>query len=108
VEWTFATEELAGYSPEIREVENEPCIYIHGADAARKGLVTGDHVALTTAGGRVEVKLCVVGNMAEGLALLPRHRQLGWQKLGRPPVTIPVQQIRKLEDGHRPPGGELG
>ena len=52
---------------------------MHPADAAKLGLSPGDRVALRLPGGTLEVDLQVAENMAPGVLVLPRHRQLDWR-----------------------------
>ncbi len=96
VDWTFGTEELAGYSPFIREVENDPCALMHPDDASRLGLKTKDRVVILLDGGPLETELRLAENMAAGSIVIPRHRQLFWQKIKRVPVKIQRKDIKKV------------
>ena len=95
VDWTFGTEELAGYSPFVREVEKSPCLFMQAKDAARLGLKDKDKIRISQVGGLLEVELAVVQNMAPGIMVLPRHRQLNWRIFKELPVRIPVGSIQK-------------
>ena len=95
VDWTFGTEELSGYSITIQQAEREPCLFIHAEDAAKIGLAIGDRVVLHLDGGELEVKLCVSLSMACGVLILPKHRQLVWQKVKRFPIIVSFSQIVK-------------
>jgi len=95
VDWTFGTEELSAYSSYVHQVEKEPCVFIHADDAAQAGLADGDQVTVQLDGGTLEVKLLVSHNMARGLLVLPRHRQLAWQKLREYPMTVGLGQVGK-------------
>jgi NADH-quinone oxidoreductase subunit G len=95
VDWTFGTEELSAYSRFIQQVEKTPYLLMHGQDAARLGLKDQDKVIVHLDGGPLEVGLRVADNMARGVMILPRHRQLAWQKLKDVPTRIPIEQIRK-------------
>jgi len=95
VDWTFGTEELSGYSRFVRQVEKEPCLMMHAKDAALVGLSDKDRAVVTFEGGALEVGLSIVENMAPGVIILPRHRQLAWQKLKEIPARIPVERVRK-------------
>lgn len=96
VDWTFGTEELSGYSKYIRQVEMAPCLFMSAKDADRLNLNDKDRVVLSLDGGSLEVKLSVKENMARGIIILPRHRQLHWQKLKEFPVRVLVESIRKV------------
>jgi NADH-quinone oxidoreductase subunit G len=96
MDWTFGTEELSGYSSTIQQVEKEPCLFMHAEDAARAVLSDGDQVVIRLDSGSLQVKLCVSLNMARGVVVLPRHRQLAWQKLRRYPVMVNLGQMEKV------------
>jgi anaerobic selenocysteine-containing dehydrogenase len=96
VDWTFGTEELSSYSRFIPQVEKTPCLMMPAADAARLGLNEKDRVAVDFEGGTLEVGLSIMENMAPGVILLPRHRQLVWQKMKDIPARVPVERIRKI------------
>lgn len=96
VDQTFGTEELAGYSAPIRKVEEEPCLTLHHGLAAGLGFASGDRVVLSLPGGEVTVRLKTGHRMAPGVAILPRHRRLEWQKVSGGPVWLPTESIKKL------------
>ena len=96
VDWTFGTEELSGYSRFVQQVEKTPCLMMHAADAARLGLNDKDRVVVDFEGGTLEVGLSIMENMAPGVIILPRHRQLAWQKLKDIPARVPVERIKKI------------
>jgi NADH-quinone oxidoreductase subunit G len=96
VDWTFGTEELSSYSKYIQEVEKSPCLFMSTKDAIRLNLHDKEWVVLSLHGGPLEVKLSVRENMAQGTLVLPRHRQLDWQKLKEWPVRMPVEKIKKM------------
>ncbi len=96
VELTFGTEELAGYSPLIRQVESEPVLCMHEDDAAATSLADGDRVRIHLDGGSLEVPVRISGNMAKGTVVLPRHRRLVWQRIKEHPVFISMSQIERL------------
>jgi NADH-quinone oxidoreductase subunit G len=95
VDQTFGTEELASYSPVIRKVEEKPCLTLHQDIAAELGLISGDQVAINLPDGVVTVTLKTARTMAAQVAILPRHRQLQWQKWGGWPTWIPQTSIKK-------------
>jgi NADH-quinone oxidoreductase subunit G len=95
VDWTFGTEELSSYSPYIQGVEKAPVLTMHLADGDQCGLADGDTVILHLDGGPLKLNLSLAENMARGVLVLPRHRQLPWQKLRALPAGIPVDRIEK-------------
>jgi NADH-quinone oxidoreductase subunit G len=96
VDWTFGTEELSGYSKYIQQAENSPCLLMSTKDAERLNLNDKEWVVLSLHGGPLEVNLSVRENMAQGTLVLPRHRQLDWQKLKELPVRMPAEKIKKI------------
>lgn len=95
VDWTFGTEELAGYSRMIRGVEKSPCLIMQEKDAARLGLKDHDRVRILQDGDSLEVELSVVRNMASGILILPRHRRLNWQIFKELPAKVSSGNIQK-------------
>jgi len=98
VDWTFGTEELSTFSKYIREVEKEPSLQMHPKDASRLNLMNQDRVALQLDGGRLEARLSISENLAPGVLVLPRHRQLEWQKLETLPARVSFDQIERIPD----------
>jgi NADH-quinone oxidoreductase subunit G len=98
VDWTFGTEELSTFSKYIREVEKEPSLLMHPKDASRLSLMNQDRVALQLDRGKLEVKLSILENLAPGVMVLPRHRQLEWQKMKALPARVSFDQIEKILD----------
>ena len=96
VDWTFGTEELSSYSRFIQQVESPPSLMMHAGDAARLGFTDQDKVVINLDQGPLEVGVRTVDNMAPGVMILPRLRQLAWQKLKNIPARIPVERIRKI------------
>jgi NADH-quinone oxidoreductase subunit G len=96
VDWTFGTEELSCYSPFTRRAEKNPCLFLHVADAARLRLADKDRVHIALDNGSLEVEVSVVENMAKGVMILPRHRQLAWQVSREMPVRVPIDKIKKV------------
>jgi NADH-quinone oxidoreductase subunit G len=92
-DWTFGTEELAAYSRYIHQVEKSPCLFMHPSDALRAGIAGQERCTLRLDGGSLDVELRVVENMAPGVMVMPRHRQLAWQKLKKWPVRVAFDQI---------------
>jgi NADH-quinone oxidoreductase subunit G len=81
---TFGTVDLSAFSPYLRALGDDPCLFIHPRDAERRQLSNGDRVALELESGTVEVTLQVKSNMASGVLFLPRHREL---------VNSPVRKL---------------
>ena len=95
---TFGCEELAGYSEPIQQVEEPPLLLMHPEDAAKLGLSAGDRVALRLPGGELPVALQTAANMAPGVILLPRHRQLNWRLAPDYRVMMASGDIVKVEE----------
>ena len=95
--WTFGTEELSAYSSPAREGETIPVLLMHADDASRLNLADRDRVALRLDGGEVVLELGIAANMAPGVIVLPRHRQLRWWKLKQWPAFVPDDRIRKIK-----------
>jgi NADH-quinone oxidoreductase subunit G len=95
VERVFGTEELSGYSAFTQQAETVPAAFLHPDDARRLGLSEGDRLSLTLEGGELVVGLCIAPTMAKGIVIIPRHRQLDWQKTSGWPVRLRDEQIRK-------------
>jgi NADH-quinone oxidoreductase subunit G len=94
-DWTFGTEELSAYSEYIHQVEKEPYLLMHPKDASRTGLKDKDRITIHLGRGPLEVELRVADNVALGVIVLPKHRRLRWQQMGRQPVKVALDQIRK-------------
>jgi len=97
VDLTFGTEELASYSKYIQPAEEPPRLLMHLAEAAKLGLSSCDRVALRLPGGKLEVDLQVAENMASGVLVLPRHRQLNWRLAPDYQVSLSYRDIGKVE-----------
>jgi NADH-quinone oxidoreductase subunit G len=97
VDWTFGTEELAGYADILRQAETLPVLSMHPQDAAKSGLRDGNRAAIHLPKGSLAVKVKVTAAMAPGVVVLPRHRQLDWRKLSGTPVYLTPQHIDKVQ-----------
>ena len=95
--WTFGTEELSAYSGPAREGETIPVLSMHADDASRLNLADRDRVSLRLDGGELVLELGIAANMAPGVIVLPRHRQLEWRKLKQWPTFVPDDRIRKIK-----------
>lgn len=80
VDRTFGTEVLSAFSEIVCKAEPPPVIYMHPLDAMQAGVVEAEKINLTLPGGSLEVRMEVKENMARGVIIIPRHRQLSWQK----------------------------
>jgi NADH-quinone oxidoreductase subunit G len=98
VDATFGTEELASYSRHIHQVEEPPRLLMHTEDAAKLGLASGDQVALQLPGGELRAPLQVAENMAPGVLVLPRHRQLDWRLAPDYRVLVPYGDLVKVAE----------
>ncbi len=96
VDWTFGTEELSTYSKFIQQVEKEPCLLMNPEDASIMGLKDREKIALHLDRGRLEMELRIRDHVARGVIVMPRHRQLSWQKIEKWPVRVAMDQIIKL------------
>lgn len=94
-DWTFGTEELSTYSNLIQQVEKEPCLFMNPKDASRAGMKDGERVTLDMNRGPLSVELRVANNVAPGVIVLPKHRQLDWQRMDRESVIVGFERIRK-------------
>jgi NADH-quinone oxidoreductase subunit G len=94
VDWTFGTEELSTYSKFIQQVEKEPCLLMGTKDASTIGVKDNERITLPLDRGRLEMKLRIA-DMAPGVIVMPKHRQLDWQKIENWPVKVDLDQIRK-------------
>jgi len=96
VERTFGTEELCAYSACLTELANTPGIFINAMDAEQLNLTDGDLVSIELNSGAVEARLQVAANMAAGTLVIPRHKDLDWQKMGTGQTLVRKDQIRKV------------
>ena len=96
VDWTFGTEELSAYADTIQQVEKAPYLCMHPKDAMRAGFKNKDRVILHLDGGPLEIEVIVAENMAPGIMVFPRHRQLPWQKLKELPARVSINQIKRF------------
>jgi NADH-quinone oxidoreductase subunit G len=96
VEWTFGTEELSAGSPCLEALAAEPFAGLHRRDAAAIGVADGDCVSIRSEHGTLEVKVRLFENMACGVIVIPRHRKLAWQTLGRQQLRLGPGDVRKV------------
>ena len=93
VDWTFGTEELASYSPLMREAETAPVLLIHPDDAGKLGLGDGSRANVRLPKGSLAVTVKLAAALAPGVVVLPRHRQLDWRKLAETPVYLSAKSV---------------
>jgi NADH-quinone oxidoreductase subunit G len=96
VERTFGTEELSSYSECLTDLEGRPGIFMCRTDAQKLNLVAGDTVSIELDGGTLEANLRVADNMAAGTLIIPRHKNLDWQKMGTGQTRVHKDQIKKV------------
>jgi NADH-quinone oxidoreductase subunit G len=95
VERIYGTEALSTYSEPLRQMERTPWLWIHTKDAERLGFKNKDTIRLLLGGEEVRIELCTIENMAPGVIILPRHRQLEWQKPGDLSAGVLLDSIMK-------------
>jgi len=92
----FGTEELSLHSSCLRELEESPCLYMQSGDALSCGFSEQDLVKITTESGCLQIPLKICENMAQGVLILPRSRQICWQIFGTGKIRIQANQISKM------------
>jgi anaerobic selenocysteine-containing dehydrogenase len=95
-ELTFGTEALSIHSECLSELEPEPAVLMHPCEAEGLDLIDGDLVSIQTEIGRLEAQLKVVDNMAAGVLIIPRQRNLSWQIFETGATSIGREQIKKV------------
>jgi NADH-quinone oxidoreductase subunit G len=96
VDWTFGTEELASYSPVLKQIEPEPVFCLHRDDAAAAGLADRDQVLIGLDGGPLALIVKTSAEMARGTAVIPRHKRLAWQRLPNHPAVVQLGRIERV------------
>jgi NADH-quinone oxidoreductase subunit G len=96
VERTFGTEELSSCSACLSDLVESPCLFMCRTDAKELNLAAGDKVSLELNGATLDMNLQIADNMAAGTLVIPRHRALGWQKMGTGQTWIRKDRIRKV------------
>ena len=95
VDWIFGTEELSSYSKCLTALEGSPGIFMCRSDAEKLNLIDGDRVAIELEYGTLKANICVKDNMAAGTLIIPRHKNLDWQKLNSGKNWIQPDRIQK-------------
>jgi NADH-quinone oxidoreductase subunit G len=68
------------------------------SDAQKLNLKDGDRLSIELDSGVIEVKLQAEDDMAAGALVIPRHKDLYWQKMNTGINFVRPDQIRKLKD----------
>jgi predicted molibdopterin-dependent oxidoreductase YjgC len=95
-ELTFGSEALSIHSECLSELEPEPAVLMHTSEAEGFDLIDGDLISIQTENGRFEAQLKIVENMAAGVLVIPRHRNLSWQIFETGATRIGREQIKKV------------
>ena len=96
VDWTFGTEELSTYSRFATQGETSPKLFMHPDDADRLGFAHAEKVGLRADEQDVVFELALASNMAAGMIIAPRHRQVEWRKLKQWSMIVPDDHIHKV------------
>jgi hypothetical protein len=103
VERTFGTEALSSLSPPLREVETAPEAYLFTGTAEALGVSDGDPLEIATGEGTVSLQVRTFPSMAPDTLVVPRHRDMDWQRLGPAPVKMTADRFRKSAKGQPRP-----
>ena len=98
VEWIFGTEELSSYSECLTDLEGSPGIFMCRTDAEKLNLTAGDRVVIELDRGTLEANIRIKDNMAAGTLIIPRHKNLDWQKMDTGNTWVRPDQIQKQKD----------
>ena len=98
VEWTFGTEELSANSACLKDLAGIPCIFMNRSDAENLNLTGGDRLFIELDSGAIEAKLQVEDVMADGTLIIPRHKDLDWQRINTGINLVRPDQIRKKKE----------
>jgi NADH-quinone oxidoreductase subunit G len=98
VERTFGTEELSAHSDCLKDLAGIPCIFMKRSDAENLNLTDGDPLSIELDSGTIEAKLQAEDDMVAGALVIPRHKDLDWQKMNTGINLVRPDQIRKLKD----------
>lgn len=96
VEWTFGTEELSAHCECLRDLAGKPCIFMRRSDAEDLNLTDGDQLSIELDRGIIEAKLRAENDMASGTLVIPRHKDLDWQKMDNGRALVPKGRIKKI------------
>ncbi|MEZ4526421.1 MAG: NADH-quinone oxidoreductase subunit NuoG [Desulfobacterales bacterium] len=92
----FGTEELSLHSSCLQELEETPCLHMQSEDALSCGFSDHDLLEITAEGGTLQIPLKTCANMASGVLVLPKSRQICWQIFGSGKIRIQADQLSKI------------
>ncbi len=92
----FGTEELSLHSSCLQELEESPCLHMHTGDALSCGFSNNDPIKITAESGSLHIPLKICENMAPGVLVLPKSRQICWQIFGSGKIRIQTNQLSKI------------
>ena len=69
---------------------------INSKDAARIGLCDDDRVSVELEAGAFEIAVSVSDKTAEGVLVVPRHKELEWRKMKDFSVSVAADKVRKI------------
>jgi NADH-quinone oxidoreductase subunit G len=98
VEWTFGTEELSANSECLKDLAGTPCIFMNRTDAENLNMTGGERLSIELDSGAIEAKLQVEDVMAAGTLVIPRHKDLDWQRIDTGINFVRPDQIRKIKE----------
>ncbi len=96
VEWMFGTSEFSVWSDSLDAAVSPPLMSINSKDAARIGLCDGDRVSVELEAGAFEIAVSVSDKTAEGVLVVPRHKELEWRKMKDFSVSVAADKVRKI------------
>jgi NADH-quinone oxidoreductase subunit G len=99
VESVFGTEILSRQARCLQALETEPVLMMHPEQAAAADTRSGDLCELSTAAGRLAVRVRTSEKTAPGTVVLPRHRKLHWQIFPRFRTDLAAVRLCKSERG---------
>ncbi|MFO8082756.1 MAG: NADH-quinone oxidoreductase subunit NuoG [Desulfobacterales bacterium] len=97
VDQTFGTEVLSAFSESTCKMEPLPFICMNSDDALAAKISEAKKVSIQLTGGSMEIQLVQKENMARGIIVLPRHRQLYWQKFKTFDEQVAFEDISIIE-----------
>jgi NADH-quinone oxidoreductase subunit G len=96
---TFGTEYLSAFSPILQQVQSEPFLHMHPADADALGWRAGESIRLTVPDGHeLILPLETAPRMARGILIVARHRNIQWQRLLAFEGWVPRQRLQAVRE----------
>ena len=80
----------------LAELAGTPAVLMGSGDAAELNLADGDVVSIELDRGTIEANLKVADHMAAGTLIIPRHKDLSWQKMGTGQTWVRKDRVRKV------------